>query len=164
MVPSYEVMSLSSGSQCFAREQQCKCVPDSKVHGVLSGPVGPRWAPCWSHEPCHQGCAVAMVHADEYGQLWQIVIAHFQHKMTMGFERQIKYQLTIRSKEYKFLSRKASFLMDIFLWEVFGVRNQKGMKRSVGCLKMVFGIDFVIDMGFDTFCNDLYFDQMLRYL
>ena len=43
MVPSYEVMSLSSGSQCFAREQQCKCVPDSKVHGVLSGPVGVLW-------------------------------------------------------------------------------------------------------------------------
>ena len=24
--------------------------------GAHLGPVGPRWAPCWSHEPCYQGC------------------------------------------------------------------------------------------------------------
>ena len=36
--------------------------PDSKVHGanmwptwVHLGPVGPRWAPCWPHEPSYQG-------------------------------------------------------------------------------------------------------------
>ena len=35
-------------------------VPDSKVHwgqyGTHLGPVGPRWAPCWPHEPCYQEC------------------------------------------------------------------------------------------------------------
>ena len=25
-------------------------------HGAHLGPVGPRWAPCWPHEPCYQGC------------------------------------------------------------------------------------------------------------
>ena len=24
-------------------------------HGCHLGPVGPRWAPCWPHEPCYQG-------------------------------------------------------------------------------------------------------------
>ena len=24
-------------------------------HAVHLGPVGPIWAPCWSHEPCYQG-------------------------------------------------------------------------------------------------------------
>ena len=24
-------------------------------HGAHLGPVGPRWAPCWSHKPCYQG-------------------------------------------------------------------------------------------------------------
>ena len=24
-------------------------------HGTHLGPVGPRWAPCWPHEPCFQG-------------------------------------------------------------------------------------------------------------
>ena len=24
-------------------------------HGSNLGPVGPRWAPCWPHEPCYQG-------------------------------------------------------------------------------------------------------------
>ena len=34
-------------------------IPDSKVHlgqyGAHLGPVGPRWAPCWPHEPFYQG-------------------------------------------------------------------------------------------------------------
>ena len=25
-------------------------------HGVHRGPTGPRWAPCWPHEPCYLGC------------------------------------------------------------------------------------------------------------
>ena len=30
--------------------------PDNKVHGANMGPpVGPRWAPCWPHEPCYRG-------------------------------------------------------------------------------------------------------------
>ena len=28
--------------------------PDCNVHGAHLGPVGPRWAPCWPHEPCYQ--------------------------------------------------------------------------------------------------------------
>ena len=24
-------------------------------HGAHLGPVGPRWSPCWPHEPCYQG-------------------------------------------------------------------------------------------------------------
>ena len=32
-------------------------VPISKVHGAHLGLVGPRWAPCWPHEPCYQGCS-----------------------------------------------------------------------------------------------------------
>ena len=38
---------------------------DSKVHGgqhgAHLGPVGPRWAPCWPHEPCYQGSNYVMV-------------------------------------------------------------------------------------------------------
>ena len=25
------------------------------LHGAHLGPTGPRWAPCWPHEPCYQG-------------------------------------------------------------------------------------------------------------
>ena len=25
-------------------------------HWAHLGPVGPKWAPCWPHEPCYQGC------------------------------------------------------------------------------------------------------------
>ena len=27
-------------------------------HGTHLGPVGPRWSPCWPHEPCYQGCLI----------------------------------------------------------------------------------------------------------
>ena len=38
-------------------------------HGTHLGPVGPRWTPCWPHEPCCQGtytlgcCEVSLVSA-----------------------------------------------------------------------------------------------------
>ena len=36
--------------------------PDNKVHGgqhgAHLGPVGPRWAPCWPHEPCYRGIEI----------------------------------------------------------------------------------------------------------
>ena len=33
-------------------------IPDSRIHGANMGPlgpVGPRWVPCWPHQPCYQG-------------------------------------------------------------------------------------------------------------
>ena len=29
-------------------------------HGANLGPVGPRWAPCWPHEPCYKDLFVSM--------------------------------------------------------------------------------------------------------
>ena len=34
--------------------------PDNKVHGANMGPVGPRWAPCWPHEPRYQGLSLSL--------------------------------------------------------------------------------------------------------
>ena len=31
------------------------------LHGAHLGPTGPRWAPCWPHEPCYQGRLELMV-------------------------------------------------------------------------------------------------------
>ena len=28
---------------------------ESKVYGARLGPTGPRWAPCWPHDPCYLG-------------------------------------------------------------------------------------------------------------
>ena len=30
----------------------------SGQYGAHLGPVGPRWAPCWPHEPCYHGCSL----------------------------------------------------------------------------------------------------------
>ena len=35
--------------------------PHSKVHGDHLGPTGPRWAPCWPHEPLYRGCYVLAI-------------------------------------------------------------------------------------------------------
>ena len=45
-------------------------------HGAHLGPVGPRWAPCWPHEPCYGGpcclCAVSLSD-NNYAQLMSFV-------------------------------------------------------------------------------------------
>ena len=40
-------------------------------HGAHLGPVSPRWAPCWPHEPCYQGCiTLTSVDTIVKGVLW----------------------------------------------------------------------------------------------
>ena len=36
--------------------------------GPIWGPVGPRWAPCWSHEPCYLGKLFSEQHSE--GWVW----------------------------------------------------------------------------------------------
>ena len=47
-----------------AELHQFKKYPDNKVHGgqhgAHLGPVAPRRAPCWPHEPCYQGTFAGM--------------------------------------------------------------------------------------------------------
>ena len=53
-------------------------IPDSKVGDHL-GPIGPRWAPCWRHEPCYLGCSAKR---DE-----QVLIIHEE-----GFQPLVLYK------------------------------------------------------------------------
>ena len=53
---------ITGGVPSQRANDMCRCYlfvrlsnPDSKVRGAHLGPVGPRWAPCWHHEPCYQG-------------------------------------------------------------------------------------------------------------
>ena len=59
--------------------------PDCKVHGANMGPVGPRWAPCWPHEPCYQGTYVSD---------WMHVI--HQHKHISSWKLQLIHEITLR--------------------------------------------------------------------
>ena len=53
----YTIMSLKQ-----IRYQRGWLYPDNSwgQHRAHLGPVGPRWVPCWPHEPCYQG----------YNQTW----------------------------------------------------------------------------------------------
>ena len=44
-------------------------------HGAHLGPAGPRWAPCWPHEPCYQGSVVTLVLEKQRGKIW-VKISH----------------------------------------------------------------------------------------
>ena len=53
--PSYTIKgqfvnTVISVQRCYPRWQS-----SWGQHGAHLGPVGPRWAPCWPHEPCYQG-------------------------------------------------------------------------------------------------------------
>ena len=45
-------------------------IPDSKVHGANVGPVGPRWAQYWPHEPCYQGYSTTSLSFTIIVYLW----------------------------------------------------------------------------------------------
>ena len=55
-----QVMILRKGEPCilvwFTYTLPCSGLPDSPwgQHGAHLGPVSPRWAPRWPHEPCYQ--------------------------------------------------------------------------------------------------------------
>ena len=44
--------------------------PDSKVHGAHLGPVGPRWALCWPHEPCYRVIYIFFSNKQRPSPLW----------------------------------------------------------------------------------------------
>ena len=46
-------------------------------HGAHLGPVGPRWAQCWPHEPCYQGI---------------LLISHTAVDLKQGSHQQQRYQ------------------------------------------------------------------------
>ena len=50
--------------------------PDSKVHGANMVPTGPRWAPCWPHEPCYQGGLTSLQHPFMRGLHWKMDFVH----------------------------------------------------------------------------------------
>ena len=35
-------------------------------HGANLGPIGPKWAPCWPHEPCYQGMVMRQWYFYQY--------------------------------------------------------------------------------------------------
>ena len=47
-------------------------------HGAHLGPVGPRWAPCWPHEPCYQGCCLN-IPSHCLNQWWPIISVALWH-------------------------------------------------------------------------------------
>ena len=57
-------------------------------HGAHLGPIGPRWAPCWSHELCYQGICPQeqrhlLVQNTDYESINPYVISPKLHKMVV---------------------------------------------------------------------------------
>ena len=71
--------------------------PDSKVHGanmeVHLGLTGPRWAPCWPHEPCYLGAYSNLV-------LWHQTnprhLCHLFHRVQIGTKLIFTYHQSIQ--------------------------------------------------------------------
>ena len=54
----------------FVRGSNRSSMDNTPVHGARLGPVGPRWAPCWPHEPCYQGRLTFSCVLLWFGVLW----------------------------------------------------------------------------------------------
>ena len=57
--------SCISAKVCFtAMTMTARCMGQ---HGANLGPTGPRWAPCWPHEPCYLG--EYSIHLNMFGMI-----------------------------------------------------------------------------------------------
>ena len=72
------------------KDVPCYCLRLSSIfhnslgqNGAHLGPVGPRWAPCWPHEPCYQGCysSTTLILDRHYQATERRDIVHTRHKV-----------------------------------------------------------------------------------
>ena len=68
--------------------------------GAHLGPAGPRWAPCWPHEPCYQG-SWPLIHSHvcalSKGRYNWIVYGRMKCAPLMGFASKKLYDLSYRA-------------------------------------------------------------------
>ena len=74
----YEVfLAISKSDSFFTLSCLIQCHPWQQglwdQHGAHTGPTGPRWAPCWPHEPCYLGCYGRL----HYNRLCNVIILSF---------------------------------------------------------------------------------------
>ena len=101
---------------CITINQFVNTFTDSKVHGANMGPtwgpVGPRWALCWPHEPCYQACYVPHGKIQQQYQLPQCFFSkvcfefeHWRYSWTSVGIHPLSYQgghLNIKMLSYQY--------------------------------------------------------------
>ena len=97
--------------------QKWGVLPDSKVCGASMGPTGPRWAPCWPHEPCYLGySSVHYVFCYQYFWFNKMMCLNFQ--IIFMFEQclcsitvvtPVKYESGIQYVNSAFMTLKNGF-------------------------------------------------------
>ena len=55
-----EVVKVYCHGHVSAMHEQPRKQSSWGQHGAHLGPLGPRWAPCWPHEPCYHGGQIDM--------------------------------------------------------------------------------------------------------
>ena len=100
-------------------------------HGAHLGPVGPRWAPCWSHEPCCQGVLAVLYRAmlsTEVNNVYEIIhdllcnhhCAHWRHNS-------LYHWIYIYSK-YALINRLQTTMPCQILHNALKIKNVNTMK------------------------------------
>ena len=74
-------------------------IPDSKVHGAHLGPIGPRWAPCWPHEPCYLG--------------WHLLLHMIEKKVYLEITKRWKSVKNSRTTDVVLNSRNVHLNLDV---------------------------------------------------
>ena len=95
------------------------------------GPIGPRWTPCWPHEPCYQGCAhligfnislllIYMTNTEVYG-----IDIHYSDVIITAMASQISSLTIVYSTLYLSVDRRKhqssaslAFVRGIHQWPV----------------------------------------------
>ena len=66
-------------------------------HGAHLGPVGPRWAPCWPHEPCYRGLSEIQLYSWQHAQCILLFIWNYNIGIQRTFCKLIETGLKHRN-------------------------------------------------------------------
>ena len=91
------------------------CVPGGQ-HGAHLGPVGPRLAPCWPHEPCYQGC---------WSSSQKGSVAALSHrwaddivgKSDTGVIRALPKEISLNMKRNEHLNQTLMWFYRVYIWQ-----------------------------------------------
>ena len=108
---SYVWTVINSGFVASRQRELCRKSQITNFMGPTwahLGPVGPRWAPCWPHEPCCQGCFIAT---------WiDVLDGMYQTNWKQHQQQTKKYNRSAESAIYPIRYAQCLVLWYVLLW------------------------------------------------
>ena len=123
-------------------------------HGAHLGPVGPRWAPYWPHEPCYQG------HQSKYILREPVIITIWLRVVLLSIMLYFMTEFFANNTLMVYKDTEMYFLLNYMQGVVFIHCTGLGI---FGCTQVIMQVQIFFSLLF-TCQNIIYFKQMNEYI